>query len=215
MDTVAAFSKHPHGCWYCQPSRHCRSFESAVSRVELWKDPPRTDETQRCDGFPYIDQSHDRLLPVPDNAVLYLWNANTPAHSWTTVTDDAELVAGLCTQFFMWEQPFYNYINRSAFLEDMCSVGPGPEPDPDTREFCSPALVNAICALGCMSSRHPGAFKYPGDLRSRGHHFIEEAERIIRKEELETPRLSTMQVCQNLADTISFADHRILRLSGW
>jgi len=166
----------------------------------------------RCDGFPFINPATN--VP-PENAVLYLWNCNTPAHSWTTVTDDAELVAALCTQFFMWEQPFYNYINRSAFLEDMCSNGPGSDSDPETREFCSPALVNAICALGCMSSRHPGAFKYPGDLRSRGHHFIEEAERIIRKEEQGTPRLTTMQVCHDRPDVMFSTNHHSHRQSGW
>jgi len=168
----------------------------------------------RCDGFPFINPATS--VP-PENAVMYLWNCNTPAHTWTTVTDDADLVASLCTQFFMWEQPFYNYINRSAFLEDMCSVGPGSDGDAETwtREFCSPCLVNAICALGCMSSRHPGAFKYPGDLRSRGHHFIEEAERIIRQEEQGTPRLSTMQVCHDFPFVRFPTDHFLSRLSGW
>jgi len=66
-----------------------------------------------------------------------------------------------------------------------------------------------------MSSRHPGAFKYPGDLRSRGHHFIEEAERIIRQEEQGTPRLSTMQVCHDFPFVRFPTDHFLSRLSGW
>lgn len=125
----------------------------------------------------------------------YLWSANVPAHPWTTVTDDDDLVSGLVTRFFIWDRPWYNYINKPAFLEDMCSVtstqGVSGGPETWTREFCSPALVNAICAIGSISSRHPGAFKFPGDLKSRGHHFAEEAERLIRAET--APTITTMQ----------------------
>lgn len=154
-----------------------------------------------CDGFPFLDDSDTAHTdPGQSNAVLYLWSANVPAHPWTTVTDDDDLVSALVTRFFLWEWPWYNYLNKSAFLEDMCSVPqaqqglgiPGATEN-WTREFCSPCLVNAICAIGSMSSRHPGAFKFAGDLKSRGHHFAEEAERLIRAEDLNTPSITTMQ----------------------
>ena len=54
--------------------------------------------------------------------------------------------------FFTWEQPFYMYVEMTAFFEDMKSVQDGPGWDqPPEREFCSPALVNAILALGSVS----------------------------------------------------------------
>jgi hypothetical protein len=137
------------------------------------------------------------LNPIQQNAVIYLWHANVPAYPWTTVTDDDELVSSMVTSYLMWEQPYYNYVNKVAFLEDMSSVGTAFDADKDSteREFCSPCLVNAVCAIGAMSLRHPGAYKFPGDLKSRGHHFVEEAERLIRKDGLlEKPKITTMQV---------------------
>jgi len=39
-------------------------------------------------------------------------------------------------------------------------------------------LVNAICAMACLSSEHSAAFLRPDDLMSRGEHFHKEALRL-------------------------------------
>ncbi|OIW24763.1 hypothetical protein CONLIGDRAFT_648885 [Coniochaeta ligniaria NRRL 30616] len=68
------------------------------------------------------------------------------AKKWTDVAGDG-LVSELVSIFFDLEQPFAtNYVDRHCFLQDM-----GSEQTENAR-FCSPALVNAICAIGAFTS---------------------------------------------------------------
>ncbi|TDZ14670.1 Nitrogen assimilation transcription factor nit-4 [Colletotrichum orbiculare MAFF 240422] len=64
-----------------------------------------------------------------------------PASPWTTLANDG-VVSELMASFFAWDEPFYlAFVDRESFLEDMRHASA------ETAEFCSPALVNAICAL--------------------------------------------------------------------
>ncbi|TEA21429.1 Exoglucanase 1 [Colletotrichum sidae] len=64
-----------------------------------------------------------------------------PASPWTTLANDG-VVSELMASFFAWDEPFYlAFVDRESFLEDMRHASA------ETTEFCSPALVNAICAL--------------------------------------------------------------------
>lgn len=67
-----------------------------------------------------------------------------PAKPWTDLANDG-LVSELITSFFTWDEPFLlAFVDQESFLEDMrkCS--------PETTIYCSPLLVNAICALRCV-----------------------------------------------------------------
>jgi hypothetical protein len=67
------------------------------------------------------------------------------ARPWTAIADDG-LVSELLSSFFASDGCFYlSFIDQQYFLEDM-EAG-----DIDMAEFCSPFLINAMCALRCVS----------------------------------------------------------------
>lgn len=68
-----------------------------------------------------------------------------PARPWTVVAGDG-IVSELITSFFLWDDAFfYPFIHRDAFINDMRAA------TAVDAKYCSPFLVNAICALRCVS----------------------------------------------------------------
>ena len=66
------------------------------------------------------------------------------ATPWTRVAGDG-LVSELISSFFAYDNGFYlSFIDQECFLDDM-QAG-----DTANSDFCSPLLVNAICALRCV-----------------------------------------------------------------
>ncbi|KAM4057836.1 C6 transcription factor [Hirsutella rhossiliensis] len=84
--------------------------------------------------------SHDdRLLRLDqeahDSSVI-----KVPAKPWTVVADDG-LVSELITEYFTWDHAYLlPSVDRDVFLQEMRGR------DPSTARWCSPLLVNAICA---------------------------------------------------------------------
>lgn len=69
-----------------------------------------------------------------------------PARPWTSVAGDG-IVSSLISAFFKWDEPFaYAYIARDLFLRDM-RRGVPPQ-----AKYCSPLLVNALCAIRSVSA---------------------------------------------------------------
>lgn len=67
------------------------------------------------------------------------------ARPWTRVAGDG-LVSELISSFFAYDNGFYlSFVDQESFLEDM-QAG-----KVDNADFCSSLLVNAICALRCVS----------------------------------------------------------------
>ncbi|KAK7522488.1 hypothetical protein IWZ03DRAFT_120028 [Phyllosticta citriasiana] len=69
-----------------------------------------------------------------------------PSHSgsilqWTSVTSDPGLLQHLTSLFFYWVHPVHMLFNEERFRESCCKG--------DTT-YCSSALVNIICAMGCF-----------------------------------------------------------------
>lgn len=88
-------------------------------------------------------------LPAIDMRAL----ANSPlrvsARPWTLVAGDG-VVSDLISSFFRWDDIFFfPFIDKQAFLEDMRSN------NPSTAKYCSPFLVNAICASRSVSTYSP------------------------------------------------------------
>ena len=95
---------------------------------------------------------------------------SVPAKPWTKLTTDDALVSHLVTVFLNYSNVYWRYVEEDLFLYSMQR---GLVDD-----FCSPFLVNAICAMACLSSEHSAAFLRPEDLMSRGEHFHKEALRL-------------------------------------
>lgn len=66
----------------------------------------------------------------------------SPEHDfqWTRVTSDEKLMRHLLNLYFTWVHPIYMLFSELDFLESF---------ENRRRTYCSSALVNAICAMGC------------------------------------------------------------------
>jgi hypothetical protein len=72
-------------------------------------------------------------------------NLKLQAQPWTTVAGDG-LVSELLSSFFAQDNWFYlSFVDQGSFLHDMQADDIGKA------GFCSPLLVNAMCALRCVS----------------------------------------------------------------
>ena len=118
-----------------------------------------------------------------------------PITSWTTVTQDAPLIAHLLNMYFTWHYSFFVTLSQRVFRKHFL-LGNMSQTHSHVRkhEYCSPVLVNAMLALGCHFSSRSGAREDPEDPATAGDHFFEEARRLLLdKGEYESPRLSTIQ----------------------
>jgi hypothetical protein len=96
-------------------------------------------------GIEAADVEH--IVDKLDDAAYRQSSIKVSAKQWTDVAGDG-LVSELVSIFFDMEQPFATtYVDRHCFLEDMASEQIG------SARFCSPALVNAICAIGAVSGK--------------------------------------------------------------
>ena len=116
----------------------------------------------------------------PDEEQIF--NAGDQMGSWTAVTNDEELINHLLELYFTWAHPFYLLFSEEVFYHGLR--------DKKLR-YCTPLLVNAILALGCIYSNRPEAMADPNDLSSRGSHFFAEAKRLL--EEDDRSSLTTVQ----------------------
>lgn len=64
---------------------------------------------------------------------------HVPARPWTAVAGDG-LVSELLCNLFAWDIYLFPFFHHSAVLADMRRA------DPTTAQYCSPFLINAICA---------------------------------------------------------------------
>lgn len=77
-----------------------------------------------------------------------------PAKPWTAVAGDG-IVSELITDFFTWDNSYmFPVLDRVTFVDEMRAG------DETEMKWCSPLLVNAICAKRCVS----------GKLTFSGHH---------------------------------------------
>jgi hypothetical protein len=61
---------------------------------------------------------------------------------WTSVPVNDHVLRQLLHSYFLFEYPGYAVFHKDHFLDDMLS---------GRRRFCSPILVNAVLAAGCVS----------------------------------------------------------------
>lgn len=102
------------------------------------------------DGDLSLQQRLQRKLPDPrmirvNAESLQETNLRLPARPWTAVAGNG-IVSDLVSRFFDIDQPFFcAMVDHSAFVSDVRAS------DPESARYCSPMLVNAICALGAVS----------------------------------------------------------------
>ncbi|KAK2603543.1 hypothetical protein QQS21_004312 [Conoideocrella luteorostrata] len=139
----------------------------------------------------------DSRLERIDLLALRESSIRVDARPWTTVAGDG-LVSELISSFFTWDDAFFlPIIDRDAFLNDMRSGNPA------AAKFCSPFLVNAMCASRCYTSRRTKSFCSVSK-RDLSLDFLNEAKKLL---DLENGRASICAV-QGLTLLFSVSAYR-------
>ncbi|KAK7409390.1 hypothetical protein QQX98_008452 [Neonectria punicea] len=118
------------------------------------------------------------------------------ARPWTAVAGDG-LVSELVSSFFTWDDAFFfSFIDREAFLEDM------RRGDLKTAKYCSPFLVNAMCASRYFTSDRAKSMSSLG-VKDLGTQFFDEAKKLL---DLEGGR-ATLPTIQGLTLLFTMCTH--------
>lgn len=88
---------------------------------------------------------HRLFLQVDDR--LDIPTYHVPARPWTQITSDNGLVSHLISIFMSFSNLYWRYVEEDLVLKAMTAK------DTDS-EFCSPFLVNAMCALASVRQWH-------------------------------------------------------------
>lgn len=132
-------------------------------------------------GTASTDAYSDRSTPQSSNAVV-------PITTWTEVTNDISLITHLMNMYFAYHYAYFTTLSKDLFWSDFMKGRA------ENASHCSSLLVNAMLALGCHFTDIPSAYAVPGDSRTKGDHFFNEAKRLIVENDLfERPHLVTVQ----------------------
>jgi hypothetical protein len=121
-----------------------REMQSQISRHS----DDDSDDSMQASGRRVMDVR--RLTDVPVYRV--------PAKPWTTVTDNDDLVSHLVSLWITWTYPFFDWLDKDAFVRDMQSGNL-------RSRFCSPFLVNAILAEASVCSLETMIHQYGAKTR--------------------------------------------------
>lgn len=123
-----------------------REFPVTVGSLELTADHRPGDDSFQQNVPQARNDALSSALQSLDFGALSVSNLKLRAQPWTSLAGDG-LVSELVSSFFACDNCFYlPFIDEECFVLDM-QAG-----DIDNADFCSPLLVNAICALRCVSS---------------------------------------------------------------
>ncbi|KAB5546840.1 hypothetical protein GE09DRAFT_967025 [Coniochaeta sp. 2T2.1] len=107
---------------------------------------------------------------------------------WTKVTPNRTLLDSLIELFFCWEFPPFTMVCQEFFLRDYFDGG---------RQFCSPALVNAIASVATRYME-PDKVTSSGDAYLLGEQFFSESKGLLILES-QVPNLPSIQTFALLA----------------
>ncbi|KAE8355729.1 hypothetical protein BDV28DRAFT_27698 [Aspergillus coremiiformis] len=179
FDEIAVFLEQQFSRTEIERSSELREFRRHLSKPSSSSSPSSSDDDGDEGNAPRIPR---RMLEIRRLADIPVYQV--PAKPWTTVTDDNDLVSHLVSLWFTWTYPWLDWLDKDAFLRDMQAGNLNCR-------FCSPFLVNAILSEASVRSvyysDYAEVFTIPDDMFSRGHHFYEEARRLLEAEEGEIP----------------------------
>lgn len=106
--------------------------------------------------------------------------------SWTTVTQDKDLILHFINMYFCWHYAYFTTLSKELFYRDFLTGA--------SSNYCSALLVNVMLSLGCHFSSKPAARADPEDSGSTGDHFFKEAKRLLYEDdEFANAKLCTVQ----------------------
>ncbi|KAI1810598.1 putative C6 transcription factor [Poronia punctata] len=132
------------------------SLANAIRHAELLLPHPATQDGEEFTALQQLDFDALRRSPI-----------KVSARAWTGVAGDG-IVSELISSWFKWDNPFlYAFIDREGFLKDLRAA------DPKSAVYCSPFLVNAICAYRSYFSDTVDAARRITNQDLREHFFVE------------------------------------------
>ncbi|KAK5654284.1 hypothetical protein OQA88_7461 [Cercophora sp. LCS_1] len=135
--------------------------------------------------LPMASGSTDIWMNELDAEALSKSPIKVSARPWTSAAGDG-IVSSLISAFFKWDDALlYSFVDRELFLRDM------KRGDPHTAQYCSPLLVNAICATRAVLSEKVKLVERTTG-RDIGAAFVAEAKRHLDKE-LARSTITTVQ----------------------
>jgi hypothetical protein len=115
--------------------------------------------------------SHRALLgPEDDEDFNPMESFEAAPGEWTTVTQDRKFLDELLHLYLTWCHPSHRLFCEEIFFRGLKQ---------QKLEYCSPALINAVFALGCFFSERPEARADSNDPKSIGDHFFAESRRCL------------------------------------
>ncbi|KAK6857745.1 nitrogen assimilation transcription factor nirA [Apiospora arundinis] len=138
-----------------------------ASMASYFRVSPRLLSEQVLPGIADHGFMDQMSIPIP------LSNMGMFRGTWTSVTEDTDLVQHLLALYFCWEYPTFTTIHKEFFLADFLN---------GRQRFCSAALVNALLALGCLFSSQVGIATSLDDPHTLGDQFFKETLRLIAQE---------------------------------
>ena len=135
------------------------------SRVGFWGE--NLTRNAMADSMPRFRGLEQVLSPLNEPEM------KSPTGTWTSITNDINLVQHLLALYFCWEYPTFASLSKEHFLRDF---------QDGRHRYCSPILINALLALGCRFSTQPMTRANPDDPYSSGDHFFKESQRLFYQE---------------------------------
>ncbi|KAF1987459.1 hypothetical protein K402DRAFT_49490 [Aulographum hederae CBS 113979] len=111
---------------------------------------------------------------------------------WTTVISDINLIHHLVGLYFAWIHPVHMLFSEKHFMRSYPS---GDE------TYCTPAMVNTICAMGCFYNTEEGGGYQQNKIL--GGKFIEQMRKDIAKEDSRKPTYAITYAILFLAELSS------------
>lgn len=157
-----------------------------------------------------LNASEDQLEQQPSKRVLDVARLiddplyRVPAHPWTQVTDDKDLVSHLVSCWSSWRNITHIGVAEQHFIHDM-------QAGQLDCQYCSPFLVNCVLAFGCFYSDYSEARTRSGVISQLTRRFIAEAKRLW-EEEAEQTSITTAQGLSVLFTLIAMSNEDALSL---
>ncbi|KAI3571833.1 fungal-specific transcription factor domain-containing protein [Fusarium oxysporum f. sp. albedinis] len=137
------------------------SLSRITSRAEGMQNDHMPDGLPRSHGLDHVQSTLNQRE----------WEHHPP--SWTTITNDTNLILHLLALYFCWEYPVFAPLSKKHFLQDFRD---------GRHRYCSPLLVNALLALGCRFSTNLITRTNSRDPQSADDHFFKESQRLFDQE---------------------------------
>jgi len=145
VDRLRELLAHGHNVTKTKSLENCQQLREPGNLKDIATIPEDSNTSSQQCATVIRDETLAFDLENLDVAALSKSTFQVHARPWTALANDG-LVSELISSFFASEGCFYlSFVDQQHFLDDM-EAG-----DIEMAEFCSPLLVNAICALRCVS----------------------------------------------------------------